>query len=62
MSEFEQDLLARVCKEAAELSKTERVAAVYRLPRGRLIASSANKHMITGKMIARFLDGKETTI
>lgn len=62
MSEFEKDILARVYEEAAEISKTERVAAVFRLPKGRYVATSTNPHMMMGKMIARFLDGKETTI
>lgn len=61
MSGFEKDILARVYEEAAEISKTERVAAVFLLPKGRYVATSTNPHLITGKLIARFVDGRQTT-
>lgn len=62
MSDFEKELLDRVYEEAAEISRQDRVAAVYRLPKGKYIASSASRHMIPGTLIASFIDGKETTI
>ena len=62
MSGFEKDLLARVYDEAAQISRTERVAAVYQLPKGRYVATATNAHLMPGKLIARFVDGKETTL
>lgn len=54
---YERELLDRVRAEAAEISRTERVANVFRLNNGRLIATTSTAHMIPGKLLEVFVDG-----
>jgi hypothetical protein len=50
----------RVREEAARISLTERVASVYLLRSGRYVATTTEPHMIAGRRLEVYKDGKKT--
>lgn len=58
MTAFELQMRSTACRQAAELSRIERVAAVYVLRNGKYIATASDRHLIPGKRLQVYLDGK----
>lgn len=49
-------------QEAANLSKTQAVARVFKLDSGRYVATTASRHMIPGKVVEVFVRGEPSNI